>query len=371
MLASAENSDFTKEMSKDIEELIETIDPVKKNGVYQPVNACESLEILSNFALIEKTVIPILKKGAISAISRLLKHELKEDDSLLAEKGLLSLNERLIIGALGTVYQLISSPQALKTTVFDDILANNFEDELISTIKNKGNNGNICEKALIVINSLLGNEKTKEKLIEKMIKADITDNLTDLLEKFPESPQIAQFTNNLLFNLTKNSSEIAAKLAKQKFVKNLMKNTKNHLKDADIDKEALRLTKQSLQCLTVLSQIGQTADKLASEGGIEFSLMILKKENQMNPLLVDEDQCYSLNLASNEQEYEKKLMAIQNKGGNSEDLEEKTLSFFAVELLDSMIKDGKKAEKFINEEVLKEILSGLLINTDSHEKQWK
>ena len=61
LLASAENSEFTKEMEKDIQELVQTIDPNVKNATYDPINACESLEILNNFALLEKTIPSILK----------------------------------------------------------------------------------------------------------------------------------------------------------------------------------------------------------------------------------------------------------------------------------------------------------------------
>ena len=362
LLASAENSEFTKEMEKDIAELVQTIDPEIKKTQYDPINACESLEILHNFALLEKTIVPILKHGAITSISHLLKHELKEEDAVLAEKGLLSLNERLMTGALGNISQLVSSAQALKTSVFDDILKNNVADLLIETLKIRGNNANITEKVLDVANALLNNDKTKEELLSKLVKANITDQLTDLLEKYNEEPAITQYANNLLFNLTKASPEVAAKLAKQNFVKNLMKETKNHLKEAGNDEESLRLTKQNLQCLTVLAEIGQTAEKLALEGGIEFATGILKKENQLNPLLPDEDQYYQLNLASTEQDTEKKLAAVQAKGGSLDDIEEKSISYYATDLLDQMVKDPKKANKLLNEDVVKEILQTIQIN---------
>jgi len=233
LLASAENSEFTKEMEKDIQELVQTIDPNVKNATYDPINACESLEILNNFALLEKTIPSILKNGAIASISHLMTHELKEDESVLAEKGLLTLNERLLYSALGNINQLINSPQALKSSVFDDIVKNDIAKNLIDCLKARSNNATVVEKALEVTNSLINNDKTRDNMIKALIKGDIVDNLTDFVEKFNESPEITHFANNLLFNLTKASPEIATKLSKQNFVRNLIKETKNNLKDSN------------------------------------------------------------------------------------------------------------------------------------------
>lgn len=362
LLANAENSEFTKEMENDIKEIVLTIDPELQKSRYNPINACESLEILNNFALLDKTLIPILKNGAIASISHLLKQELKEDEIILAEKGLLSINERLLAGALGTVTQLIGNPEALKSNLYDDILKNDINGSLVKILQSRQNNSQIVQKALSAINKILSNDKTKEDLLGKLEKGNVVDNLIDFLERYPENPQIAKDSNNILFNLTKASPEVAVKLAKQNFVKNLIKETRVHLKDSVNDSESLRLTKQNLQCMTVLAEIGQTAEKLAIEGGVEFALSILKKENQMNPLLSDEDTYYQLNLASNEQELEKKTGVILAKGGDLESLEEKTIPFYACELLSQMVKDKKKAMVFLNEDGLKEVLNTLQSN---------
>lgn len=363
LLASAENSEFTKEMEKDIQELVQTIDPNVKNATYDPINACESLEILNNFALLEKTIPSILKNGAIASISHLMTHELKEDESVLAEKGLLTLNERLLYSALGNINQLINSPQALKSSVFDDIVKNDIAKNLIDCLKARSNNATVVEKALEVTNSLINNDKTRDNMIKALIKGDIVDNLTDFVEKFNESPEITHFANNLLFNLTKASPEIATKLSKQNFVRNLIKETKNNLKDSNNNEESLRLTKQNLQCLSVLAEIGQTAEKLISEGGVEFSSLILKKENQLSPLIPDEEVYYQLNLASEEQELEKKLAAVK-EGALQENYEEdeKSISYYAAKLLNQQIKDPKMAGKLLNEDSIREVLNAIQIN---------
>ena len=298
-----------------------------------------------------------------------MSHELKEDESALAEKGLLSLNERLLTGALGNINQLINSPQALKSTVFDDAVKQDIPKNLVECLKNRSNNASIVTKALEASNALLNNDKTRENMIKALVKGDIVDNLTDFVEKYHDSPEITHFANNLLFNLTKASPEIAAKLAKQNFVKNLIRETKNNLKDAGNNEESLRLTKQNLQCLSVLAEIGQTAEKLISEGGVEFSAAVLKKENNLSPLIPDEDVYYTLNLASEEQELEKKLAAVKEgtTGSLSEESDEKSVSYYAAKLLDLQVKDPKQAGKLLTEDTIKELLTAMQINPGDKE----
>lgn len=100
---------------------------------------------------------------------------------------------------------------------------------------------------------------------------------------------------------------------------------------------------------------------------MEFATAILHKENQLTPLLPDEDLYYQINLASKEQEIEKKQAAIASKGGSLDDLEEKSISFYATELMNQMVKDPKKAAKLLTEDGVKEVLTSMQINASDPE----
>lgn len=368
LLSNADNSEFTKEIEKDISEILTTIDPEIKKGDFDRQNAAESLEILGNFSLLEKTIEPILKHGAIKSLNHLLSNELKQDEMVLAEKGQLSLNERLIENAISDLNQLIVHPRALKTNIFSQIVQEGIIPNILQALQMKQNSPKIIEKTLLTANNLLNNPSCKSVLVSEFLKKNLTPQLADFLEKYAEEPELLTVANQLLFNLTKVSPQIAVQLSQNHFLKNLIKETKVKLKEAGDDLDSLKSTKQNIQCLTVLASIGETAGKLVEEGGIDFAVAVLKKENQKENVYFEEADYYSLNLSSKEQEKEKTDKAIEQL---QPETEEKSIVSNVIDLLEQMVKDEVIAKKHLTPESVQEIFSTIQNNVSNREVSLK
>jgi hypothetical protein len=196
-LAAVENSELTKDLEADIKELINTIDPDQSN--FDKQNAIESLDLLTNFALLEKSIAPIIMNGAIKNISKILNRELQENQAQLVEAGQLFVHERLITAGITTINRLITSPQAIKCDVHKDIVETDLLDSIISILKRDNNNKDLLKSALLAGINFLSNDKTKNEFLKKCIDGEIINVLTDLLEKFREESDITGIVNKLIF----------------------------------------------------------------------------------------------------------------------------------------------------------------------------
>ena len=160
----------------------------------------------------------------------------------------------------------------------------------------------------------MNNEKTKDEVVKKCVEAGIIENLTECLERFKEEPEITQVVNKLIFGLTKASAKVAEKLTEKNFVKNLIRETKAALREGTEDLVAVASTKQNLECLAVLADVGQTAEKIALEGGVDFAVSILKRENAGTERGGDEEALYALNLRTTEQNEERQGNVLKAGG---------------------------------------------------------
>jgi hypothetical protein len=313
-LAAVENSDLTRDLENDISELVKTISPDHADDAAGRQNIVESLELLGNFALLEKSIDPIIKKGTVGNIIKLFSKELKHDEAKLAERGELALHERILTAGLNNINRLLSNPQAIKSNIHKEILSQGLVDNVVNIIKTKQNFPALMKYALITANNLLNNEKTKDEVVKKCVEAGIIENLTEFLDRFKEEPEITQAVNKLIFGLTKASAKVAEKLTEKNFVKNLIRETKAAMREGTDDLVAVASTKQNLECLAVLADVGQTAEKIALEGGVDFAVSILKRENAGTERGSDEDAMYALNLRTTEQTEERQGNVLKTGG---------------------------------------------------------
>ena len=128
----------------------------------------------------------------------------------------------------------------------------------------------------------MNNDLTRDKVITEAIKNDVIDTLEDISDKYKDDSEITRAANKLLYTLAKTSPVIVEKLGKKDFVKNLIKETKAISKEANNNREAYNLANQNLECLSVLADIQQTADKISNEGGIPLAIGIVKLLNKAN-----------------------------------------------------------------------------------------
>ena len=196
-LAAVENSELTKDLEADIKELINTIDPDQSN--FDKQNAIESLDLLTNFALLEKSIAPIINNGAIKNISKILNRELQENQVQLVETGQLFVHERLITAGISTINRLITSTQAIKCDVHKDIVESDLLDSIISILRRDNNNKDLLKSALLAGINFLSNDKTKNEFLKKCVDGEIINVLTELLEKFREESDITGVVNKLIF----------------------------------------------------------------------------------------------------------------------------------------------------------------------------
>ena len=147
-IASVESSEL-RGADKDFEELVKIINPSIQNEKFDRESAVESMELLNNFALLEKSIDPLMKFGIVDAIANLLEHENNQNEEELSKKNQLGQHERLVGAALNHVNRLLSSPQAIKNNIYEKLLQKNVISDIMKLLKNKPHLKNLVKNNLI------------------------------------------------------------------------------------------------------------------------------------------------------------------------------------------------------------------------------
>ena len=278
LLSTAENLEIFEELDHEIKELLSNLDPfsfensIEKNTEksseiplekpYIRSNAIESLELLSNFSLIDEAFELIVKNNAIETIISLLSFEISQEERILLQNGELSNNERLITANLKFLnFSLIKHRISLGN-------CEKIKENLIFVIRSeKFSPIQLCE-AIKALRNLLKYKENEDFLIKSCLKEGLLDFLIEKLEKNRENPEILQEINGFFLEMTRISSEIAGFLSEKDFLRILLKETRGFfrefLKEESLEK--LEKFKENMNFLMIFSMLGEKPAKKLFEG---------------------------------------------------------------------------------------------------------
>lgn len=255
LLSTVDNLEIFDELETDIQELISTIDPVLKAENYIRANALESLELLSNFCLIDQALELILKNNVSKALSNLLQHETSQNEEFLLEKGELSNNDKIISSSLAFLNLLLNSPK----TIISNETCLKFQENVIIVIKSQNYIPNQIKEAIKTLRILLKKKINVDFIIEQCVKNGLIDALIENLERYKENAEITQEINSFLLDATKQSNLIAGVLSEKDFIKILIKETRSLFKQYLINENTdyiIRL-KENINCIRIFAVLGE------------------------------------------------------------------------------------------------------------------
>jgi len=260
-------------------------------------NAIESLELLSNFSLIDEAFELIAKNNAIETIISLLSFEISQEDQVLLEKGELSNNERLITASLKFL-----NFSLLKHRI-SNINCEKIEKNLILVINSGKFSAIQIYEAIKALRNMLKYEENENFLLKSCLKEGLLDVLIEKLEKYRENTDISQEINGFFLEMTRISQEIAEFLSEKDFLRILLKETRGVFREFLNEESAEKLLKlkENLNFLMIFSMLGEKPAKKLFEGGCEDLCLniILKKskENVMNFEEISQNEDFFTNLS--------------------------------------------------------------------------
>lgn len=292
LLSTVDNLELFEGLDSEIKEMIATIAP---NPAFIRSNAIESLELLTNFALIESAFDLIISNNVIEEVLNLITFELSQDESVLLEKGELSNNDRVISSAMGFINLLLNST---KTSISIESKMK-IQENLLIIIKKQGYIPNQFKQAIIASNLLSKCKETEEIFISECLKSQFLDKLIDGLDQYKDNSEITQEINGILLDFTRKSSQIAEILSEKDFLKILLKETKILFKNFlnNENSEILDRLKGNLDCLKIFSLLGELTTKRLHEINCPelcynmFHKGIEKKEEEAKAFQIQK--CYS------------------------------------------------------------------------------
>lgn len=276
LLSNVENLEIFEELEADIQEMIKTINPILQGANYVRSNALESLELLSNFSLIDQALELILKNNIMKALSNLLQFETTQNESLLLETGELSNNDKIIFSSLGLFNYLLNQNQ----TALAKEIGLKFLQYVIDIVKSPNYLPNQIKEAAKTLRLMLRKKINDDYLFEQCIKSGLLDNLLENLEKYKENVEITQEINGLLLDLTKESKEVAEILSEKDFIKILIKETRALFKQFLTNEtiEIMDRMKENINCLTIFILLGELNSKnLYHLNCLELAFSIISK----------------------------------------------------------------------------------------------
>jgi len=248
-----------------------------------------TLSQLNELTLVDKNIATVLEeKGAQSLLSS-LEVELARDLNAIMDAGEGQSHESGLEDLLTVLQRILNSNSAKNSPLVKELIEKNLVENLVKALTSRSEMEGVTNLSTQILKNLLEDPNSKQDVIKRCLEKGLAPSLLHLLETNKEDPAFTNSLLHLLLGLSEASPEVAAKLGDKAFLKALVKETRNILKQEGDDLEALHQAEQNLKHLSALMGGSESVDKIIDEGGVDLASLILAKiaKESKEPTLSD------------------------------------------------------------------------------------